>query len=545
LAFKSILDIDVQTQNWEKFQQQFDLYSERLRKQPELWKKISADHEKFAKGFAHIGDSTEEHLSALQDMKDVGEEQEKTLSHSKELWGGIAGASASTAKNVIHATTSLLKWGGIFTGISGLLGYFTLHGMSDLGANVYGWRKSAAGLGVSIGQQRAFNISFGRLLGSPEGFLGGINAAVSNVAAQGPLYALGVNPNGSTGSVALATLQALRGITQRTPTNQLGIVEQMYQLGNLGISVEDLRRLQSMTPAEFKGLLGTYHREQGALNIGDRTALAWTNFVTTMDLAKSKIENVFVNGLVPLTGPLEKLAGGFTHLLQVVMQKNGPIEQGINAIASWMDSFNGKITSKPFIQQFMADVQLLGLGIHELAEDLNAWEHPLQSAWDLTRWGKAGIVLTTHNPGNLKFAGQAGAILGPKGFAQFPNDEAGLFAMGRQLELYNSRGINTVQGIVSTYAPASDRNDVPAYIADVDKYLGVTSTERLDLSNPRVLTALMRAMILHEQGYSPDRGSTVANAAKDVLARTGIIVTVENKIGSDVSASVSAQGASR
>src|SRR6185437_2872648 len=137
----------------------------------------------------------------------------------------------------------------------GLLGYFTLHGMSDLGANVYGWRKSSAGLGVSIGQQRAFDIAFGRLLGSPQGFLGGINSMVSNVAAQGPLYALGVNPNGSTGSVAVSTLEALRGIAGRTPTNQLGILESMYQLGNLGISVEDLRRLKSMSGGEFNQLL--------------------------------------------------------------------------------------------------------------------------------------------------------------------------------------------------------------------------------------------------------------------------------------------------
>jgi len=368
---KSIIDVEVSTAAFEKFQRMFDAYSEQLRKQPAIWQKINSEHQKLASGFASLGNKMDAHFSGVQDLQNAQEDSEKTLLHSESIWGGIEKASGKTAKNVMSATASLLKWTGIMSGATGLLGYFSLSGMTHLGQDVFAWRKSALGVGMSTGQERAFNIAFARLLGSPQGFLGGINQAVSNLAAQGPLYALGVNPNGSTSSVAVATLKALYGLAHRTPVNQLGVMENAYGIGNLGVSLEDLRRMKAMSPAEFNTqVLGSYAREQRALSLGAGTQNAWTQFVTSMDVAKAKIDNVFINGLVRLTGPLERLAGGFTHLLQVVTAKNGPISQDIDSIASWMNRFNGQITKPEFItgvERFVKLFSLFGTAAHGLS----------------------------------------------------------------------------------------------------------------------------------------------------------------------------------
>jgi hypothetical protein len=367
---KSIIDIELQTAAFERYAQLFDKYSETLRKQPEIWKKIQGQHEKLAQGFASLGNSTEKHLDAVRDLQELGDDQEKHLHLSGKLWDGIAVSSGKTVKNVASISTSLLKWTGLLSGISALTGYFSIAGLDRLGGDVAGWRKSSMGLGITSGQQRAFDLSFGRLLGSPEGFLGGINSAVSNLSAQGPLYALGVNPNDSTSQVAISTLQALRAKAQGTPTNQLGMLEQMYQLGNLGISVEDLRRLQSMKPGEFNQLLGTYRTQQSALGLGDDTQKRWTDFLTNMDLAKAKIENVFVKGLVPLTGPIERLATGFEHILEVSMRKDGGIAHAIDSVAAWLDAFSGKIAKPEFltkVEQFTSDVGALSDAVHVIA----------------------------------------------------------------------------------------------------------------------------------------------------------------------------------
>lgn len=576
MTVRSVIDIALQAQQWEKFQQEFDRYSEALRKQPELWRKISAEHAKLAGGFAKLGNATETHLAGLQDLKDVEQDQEKSLTHSASLWSDIQKSSASTSKNVIGATTSLLKWTGLLSGVAGLLGYFTLGGITDLGQDVFNWRKSASGLGLTTGQQRAFDISFARLLGSPEGFLGGINQAVTNYAAQGPLYALGVNPNQSTSQVAVSTLEALRQRVAGMSVPMLGQFEQAYGLGALGISVEDLRRLQSMSGPQFSQLLGTYRKQQSALNLSDQTTLAWTNFITGLDTAKAKIENVFVKDLVSLSGPIGKLAGSFANLLDKLGQKNGPISQAIDGIAKWMDQFNGQISKPKFIsglQHFVDLVSFFGSDQSGPAKFLNglgatgpasgpglsflfngaAQGADARSWWDRL-WGAeeqwwhggkgAPIGMLLNNPVNLKFAGQAGATLGPGGFAQFPSMQLGLNAAARQLELYASRGIDTVAGIVSTFAPAADRNNVPAYIQAIDKDMGVTQYQHLNLHDPKVLAELIRAIIRHEQGIGIDFGGGVSIAARNAV-KPSINVKFHQTPGGVVPQVVSALGSTR
>jgi hypothetical protein len=53
---------------------------------------------------------------------------------------------------------------------------------------------------------------------------------------------------------------------------------------------------------------------------------------------------------------------------------------------------------------------------------------------------------------------------------------------------------HTLAEMISTYAPAQDRNDVLAYIADVAQRSGL---------DPKVLAPLLSAMVRHEQGRQP------------------------------------------
>lgn len=133
--------------------------------------------------------------------------------------------------------------------------------------------------------------------------------------------------------------------------------------------------------------------------------------------------------------------------------------------------------------------------------------------------GPLPLGLRLNNPGNLRFAGQAGATLGTGGFARFGSPAAGLAAMARQLSLYGSRGIDTISGIVNKYAPAGDHNNVPAYIAAVSKSLGIGANEHLNLANKPLLARLMGAMIMHEQGRDPFSHSQLMAAANS--ARLG------------------------
>ncbi|WP_161502694.1 lytic transglycosylase domain-containing protein [Pectobacterium carotovorum] len=143
-----------------------------------------------------------------------------------------------------------------------------------------------------------------------------------------------------------------------------------------------------------------------------------------------------------------------------------------------------------------------------------------------------------NNPGNLNFAGQAGATLERPGgrFARFDTAFDGLRAMGRQLSLYAQRGINTVEGIISTWAPSSE-NDTGAYVNAMAKRLGVHPQAALNLQNPQVLGGLMNGIIHHENGRNIYSSDLINRAATSV---TGPSINQETHI--TVYGSTDAQG---
>lgn len=114
--------------------------------------------------------------------------------------------------------------------------------------------------------------------------------------------------------------------------------------------------------------------------------------------------------------------------------------------------------------------------------------------------------LRNNNPGNIQMGAEKweGEVQGvdPR-YASFATPEAGIRALGKNLLAYQERhGINTVEGIVARWAPATE-NDTNGYIAVVAKALKVEPGEALDLRNKATLGKLARAMILVENGSQP------------------------------------------
>ena len=98
-----------------------------------------------------------------------------------------------------------------------------------------------------------------------------------------------------------------------------------------------------------------------------------------------------------------------------------------------------------------------------------------------------------NNPGNLRPVGAS------TGFQQFQTPEAGLAAIDQNLQAYGKRGINTIEGVISRWAPSSE-NNTAAYVSSVAKRLGIDPKQPISLSNPYVRQALGTAIMLHENG---------------------------------------------
>jgi hypothetical protein len=110
--------------------------------------------------------------------------------------------------------------------------------------------------------------------------------------------------------------------------------------------------------------------------------------------------------------------------------------------------------------------------------------------------------IRNNNPGNLNYAGQSGAIKeGGKGgrFAKFGSMESGIRALGRQLKLYQSRGINTIDELVNIYAPASDNNNTSAYKHALSRATNKSRNSPLNLDDQTYFN-LVKGIINHENG---------------------------------------------
>jgi hypothetical protein len=116
--------------------------------------------------------------------------------------------------------------------------------------------------------------------------------------------------------------------------------------------------------------------------------------------------------------------------------------------------------------------------------------------------GTVNIGLSDNNPGDIKFDGTDWkGIAGNDGtFVIFSDTTWGLRAVA--LDLYNKitdDGLNTITAIVNKYAPASDNNDVGAYIASMTGDTGFGANQVLTADGP-TLALLIRAVVNHEIG---------------------------------------------
>lgn len=118
----------------------------------------------------------------------------------------------------------------------------------------------------------------------------------------------------------------------------------------------------------------------------------------------------------------------------------------------------------------------------------------------------APLGIRSNNPGNLRPGG---------GEAVYPTQAAGLAAEQNLLRKYGSRGINTLAGIISKWAPPNE-NDTAAYIADAARKTGLNPNQQLDLNDPAVVAKIANAINSHENGWA--YGSLIKTAQNSVLA---------------------------
>lgn len=119
-----------------------------------------------------------------------------------------------------------------------------------------------------------------------------------------------------------------------------------------------------------------------------------------------------------------------------------------------------------------------------------------------------GIAFSHRNPGNLRWFGADWVGLDRKNtkakgdFCWFLDVESGTRAMTKLIQNYLKDGVNTIDKIVSKYAPAQDGN-VPTKYADfIEQKAGVSRSQILALSDVDTMARILYYMHIMEAGFA-------------------------------------------
>lgn len=366
MALKSIFDIEIRGDaKFQQFAKVYQQYQAAVEKSPAAWKAATAEIKQTAEEIGAAADARKLLTDMEKKSAALQGQQRQAAEYTAKSWSSIARSTKDVASHIASATGQLLKWTALTSVFSGLLGAGGLFGIERLAGTVGGGRRSALGLGLSYGQQKAFNVNYSRL-GDPGSFLGGVNEALNDASKRSSLYGAGLTENQiagrDTGQVATALIPALKRLVDQTPDGQLAQVIKARGLEQFG-DLQYFKRLKSTSGAEVNDVVNAIGRDSSGLALAEKTQKAWQDLDVQLTRAGQKIENVLVNGLTPLAKPLDKLSESFTKAVESLLA-SPKLKEWMVDLGKGVETFAGYIGS----DKFQSDVRALVKGIEDLSE---------------------------------------------------------------------------------------------------------------------------------------------------------------------------------
>lgn len=323
MTAKSILEVDVSTAEFQRYKALFDQYTDQLKKQPALWAAVAKQHKALGTQFQHTADALDEEHNKLEDVSKINEGNERRLEKSKGLWADMSKSSESFAKNLTSASGFLSKWGGLlFGGIIGGAAFGIDRAVHDASSN----RQQAMGLGVSIGELKAFNANFQRI-GGTDGLLESVNTMETDPTKMQAWYGMqqyGLGKmSGDTVKDTMSMLDAERRFAQAVPLNMLGTYANAYGLPS---SVDQLRLMRDTGGPEWEKMKQGTMADIGRMNVPGAESLQdletqfkrnmgsiWSAFQTQLTRAApelSKFSDAVSKGTISLLGTAGNVIAG-------------------------------------------------------------------------------------------------------------------------------------------------------------------------------------------------------------------------------------------
>lgn len=376
---KSIIDIEVKAEAFEKFAALFQQYQDQLAKMPKQWGRVAVAIDAAGNKFDSFGMKIESATEAVDGLNEAqnkvvktqqksNKEQDKFNKQAKEsekAFARVGTAAAAVGREIASTTFNLMKWGALSMGGAIIGAGFGIKALSE---SMSGVRSQAMGLGMTPGELRAAENVYGQYhdIGA---VMGGISAAQTDIEKQRGFLGAGiVNPQAQTVGAMLPAILKKAGDVWRTTENKAAVGEVLKAMGlsDLGITPEIARREGTISEEERRKRDDLYLQTSKELNQKDKVLYSWVQLTTQLDIAGNRLKTVLGDGLVALTTPLTKLTDAFMDAVAAFIKSDtvkkwlGELTVQLENMSKWMQT-----------DQFKQDVQDWLRILDELKDDFS------------------------------------------------------------------------------------------------------------------------------------------------------------------------------
>lgn len=369
MPVKSIIDIEVNDNQFKSFQESFEKYKKALDNMPGAW---AATGEAVESTAATATILTAAVLAQNELIGKTAEQQSKVRAEVGKTTTAMTSLGRSTAKvfdTIKGITFSMLKWSAITGAFSTLAGAGGFFGYEALANSASRTRQSSLGLGVNPSQYLAANNAYARIGGAGD-LMSTLANAKNDIGAKMLLATrLGINPNDITNKnpadLLSEVLPAIRNKYLSFPEAMRGQMSSAWGLDQMGLSGDQLRLLGNTPDSELGKMRGLYNKGVNEIGASSKEEEKYQTFLAKMGIAGDKLQNTLIDKLSDLTGPLSDVVGAFTDLAKNALGSEG-FKEGLKSFAKWIEDFS-KTLSDPktavIVTTFVDDIGKIVVGL--------------------------------------------------------------------------------------------------------------------------------------------------------------------------------------
>ena len=364
MAFKSIIDIDINDAKFKDFLTAFQKYKEKAEDAPEDWHKLARAISGTSEEMRHLGRAQKSALGGAdrdalklsRSLKHVSGAQQRFTKHVKAGSAGLKGFSryagdAALAMAPLTDGASLVVAAIVAIGVAAAKATLSL---DKLTASKF---KSARELGMTVGQQQAFQTYGSQLFSNPDAMLADMRNAKMTVAGRAALIRMGFSPTAidkdSPAQLAFQLGPKAHRLLKSVPQDVRGNIWENFTQGQLG-GLNQASLFANTHIAQIRHYQAEYEKHEHAFAISTKTGRRAVNVTQAAGELRGKVVTGMENGAaskpatVAAMGTIRKLRTGASKLESAahdVLQGASAVEKGlahfVGNVEHWVDNLLG------------------------------------------------------------------------------------------------------------------------------------------------------------------------------------------------------------